>query len=135
MGSLQKYKEPADMITDFSTDKPIHVQILDYCMDCVGDGQWIAGERIPSVKELSVAMVVNPRTVMRAYEALEERGIVFQRRGLGFYVADGAVDKVVSERRDEFETVVLPDFMARLHKAGISIDELIDRLTAMKAGS
>ena len=93
MGSLQKYKEPADMITDFSTDKPIHVQILDYCMDCVGDGQWIAGERIPSVKELSVAMVVNPRTVMRAYEALEERGIIFQRRGLGFYVADGAVDK------------------------------------------
>ena len=58
-----------------------------------------------------------------------------QRRGLGFYVADGAVDKVVSERRDEFETVVLPDFMARLHKAGITIDELIDRLTAMKAGS
>lgn len=120
------------MIVDFSADKPIHVQILDYCMDCIGAGEWVPGERIPSVKELSVTMVVNPRTVMRAYEALEERGIIFQRRGLGFYVAPEAVDKVMSERRREFDEVALPAFLARLRQAGFTIDDLIDKLTAMK---
>lgn len=119
------------MITDFSADKPIHVQILDYCMDCIGAGEWVPGERIPSVKELSVTMVVNPRTVMRAYEALEERGIIFQRRGLGFYVSPEAVDKVMSERRREFDEVVFPAFMVRLRQAGLTIDNLIDKLTAM----
>lgn len=120
------------MITDFSADKPIHVQILDYCMDCIGAGEWVPGERIPSVKELSVTMVVNPRTVMRAYEALEERGIIFQRRGLGFYVSPEAVDKVMSERRREFDEVALPAFLARLRQAGFTINDLIEKLTAMK---
>lgn len=119
------------MITDFSADKPIHVQILDYCMDRISAGEWVPGERIPSVKELSVTMVVNPRTVMRAYEALEERGIIFQRRGLGFYVALEAVDKVMSERRREFDEVALPAFLARLRQAGFTIDDLIEKLTAM----
>ena len=78
------------MTTEFSSDRPIYRQILDYCMECVSTGQWIPEGRIPSVKELSVTMAVNPRTVMRAYEELSDNGIIFQRRGMGFYVgADG----------------------------------------------
>lgn len=116
------------MSADFSTDKPIYVQILDYCMDCIGSGKWAPQGRVPSVKELAVTMAVNPRTVMRAYEELSERGIIFQRRGMGFYVSADAMEVVIGMRRREFEQTVLPEFVARLRKAAYPVELAIEAL-------
>lgn len=120
------------MTAEFTTDRPIYLQILDYCMDCIASGHWQPGGRIPAVKELSVNMSVNPRTVMRTYEELSGRGIIFQRRGLGFYVTDDGRDKVMEARRTEFEHTVLPDFIARMRKADFPPGRVIDILRELQ---
>lgn len=117
------------MSTEFTTDKPIYLQILDYCMDCINMEKWSAESRIPSVKELSVTMAVNPRTVMRAYEELSTRGIIFQRRGMGFFVAADAREQVKTIRMKEFEETVLPEFIMKLRNADFPIGRVIEKLT------
>lgn len=117
--------------TEFSGDKPIYLQILDFCLDRISSGEWIPGGRIPAVKELSVAMTVNPRTVMRAYEELSDLGIIFQRRGLGFFVSEDAPKVVRELKMREFERKILPEFIARLQNAGYPVAEVIRRLSAL----
>ena len=119
------------MSAEFTTDKPIYVQILDFCMNAIAGGEWLPQGRVPSVKELSVTMGVNPRTVMRAYEELALRGIIFQRRGLGFFVADRAVEEVRAIRRLEFEQTVLPAFIARLRRDRYPVSLVIEALQAL----
>jgi len=111
--------------TDFASDRPIYLQIFDLCLDRIGTGEWLPGGRVPSVKEMSVTMAVNPRTVMRTYEELSERGIIFQRRGLGFFVADNAVDIVRELMLSDFEHTVLPDFIERMKRVGFPPDRVI----------
>ncbi len=120
------------MITDFSADRPIYLQILEFCLDRISSEEWTPGGRIPSVKELSVTMTVNPRTVMRTYEELSERGIIFQRRGLGFFVADDALLTVRKLRVQEFEQTVLPEFINRMLRAGYPVARVIERLSELK---
>lgn len=120
------------MTAEFSTDKPIYRQILDYCMECVGTGQWTPEGRIPSVKELSVTMAVNPRTVMRAYEELSDKGIIFQRRGMGFYVADDGPEIVAEIQKTEFENKTLPEFILQMRRAAFPVDRVIEILTELK---
>lgn len=117
------------MSAEFTTDKPIYLQILDYCMDNISSDQWRPENRIPSVKELSVTMAVNPRTVMKAYEELSTRGIIFQRRGLGFFVSSDARLLVKEIRMKEFETTVLPEFIKHLRNAGFPVSRVIEILS------
>lgn len=120
------------MTAEFSTDRPIYRQILDYCMECVSTGQWIPEGRIPSVKELSVTMAVNPRTVMRAYEELSDNGIIFQRRGMGFYVAADGPEIVSGIQRKEFEEKTLPEFILQMRRASFPVGRVIEILSELK---
>lgn len=120
------------MTTEFSTDRPIYRQILDYCMECVSAGQWTPEGRIPSVKELSVTMAVNPRTVMRAYEEMSDNGIIFQRRGMGFYVAADGPEIVSGIQRKEFEEKTLPEFIIQMRRASFPVERVIEILSELK---
>ena len=73
-------------MTQFSDDKPIWRQIYDMIAMRVLSGQWQEEERIVSVREMAASVGVNPNTVMRSYEHLEAVGIIFNRRGIGFFV-------------------------------------------------
>lgn len=110
---------------NFTTDKPIYVQILDYCMDQISNEVWVTGGRIPSVKELCVALCVNPRTVMRAYEEMADKSIIFSQRGMGYYVAPEGREIVDRIRADNFRQVILPEFIAQMRRAKISREEVI----------
>lgn len=108
----------------FSDDKPIYKQIYDYCCRHIGDGNWPTEERIPSVKELSVDLQVNSRTVLKAYEELSLRDIIYQKRGLGFFVASDASEKIAQLRRDEFFSDTLPAFIDKIKALRLSADEI-----------
>lgn len=119
------------MTAEFTSDKPIYMQLLDYCMDCIGSGQWLPDGRIPSVKELAMTMAVNPRTVMRAYEELTARNLIYQRRGMGFFVTPDAVEVISRLRLTDFEANVLPDFISRLQSTGYPVSRVIEKLKAL----
>ena len=78
----------------FTEEKPIWRQIYELIAMRILSGEWAEMERIVSVREMAAAVGVNPNTVMRSYEKLEADGIIFNRRGIGFFVSEGAKDHI-----------------------------------------
>ncbi len=90
------------IILDLNTDneRPIYHQIADRVKFAVAGGALRPGELVPSVRELSKQLLVNPNTVARAYQDLQREGLLETVRGLGLQVAEGAVDRCRAARRD-----------------------------------
>lgn len=109
---------------EFKSDKPIYLQIFSYVCEKVLQGDWPEEERIPSVRELSAIVAVNPNTVMRTYELLERDGIIFNRRGIGFSVSPNAKNKIAELMQREFLENELPDFFKKIQMLGISMKEI-----------
>ena len=68
---------------EFNQPKGIYQQIADQVRDRIAGGEWPAGDRIPSVREMAVNLGVNPNTVTRSYQTLQDKGIIENRRGIG----------------------------------------------------
>ena len=106
----------------FSEDKPIWRQIYDHITMRILAGEWREQERIISVREMAAAVGVNPNTVMRSYERLEADGIIYNRRGVGFFVSEGAKDHIKQLERKKFMDDELPKLRERLALIGLSIE-------------
>lgn len=109
---------------DFKETQAIYLQIVDFACDSILAGKWQADERVPSVRELGVQLEVNPNTVMRAYECLQEKGIIYNKRGVGYFVAADAAGKIVEERRSEFVGTELPELFRRMKLLDIPFEVL-----------
>ena len=81
-------------------DRPIYGQIADRVKFAVAGGVLRPGDLVPSVRELSKQLVVNPNTVARAYRDLQTEGLLESVRGMGLQVAEGAVDRCRAARRE-----------------------------------
>src|SRR5690242_2235344 len=81
-------------------ERPIYGQIADRVKFAVAGGALRPGELVPSVRELSKQLVVNPNTVARAYRDLQAEGLLEPVRGMGLQVAEGAVDRCRAARRE-----------------------------------
>lgn len=106
----------------FSEDKPIWRQIYELIAMRILSGEWMECERIVSVRELAAEVGVNPNTVMRSYEKLDADGIIFNRRGIGYFVADGAKEHIKQLERQKFIDEELPKLRERLALLGLMID-------------
>ena len=111
----------------FNTDKPIYRQIIDYSFGCIISGQWPPEAKVPSVRELAVQMSVNTHTVLKAFEYLQQHGIIFPRRGMGFFLSAEAPELVEAARREEFFDVTMPALFNEMKMLGIGIDEIVGR--------
>lgn len=105
---------------EFSADKPIFRQVADFCTSRILEGQWAPEARIPSTKELAIQLAVNNRTVMKAYDDLAAAGVIYQRRGLGYYVAENATSLLRDILRQQFIDHTVPDIIAQMRTAGIT---------------
>jgi DNA-binding transcriptional regulator YhcF (GntR family) len=115
------------MTTSFNFDKPIYRQIIDLMGENILRGEWPEEERIPAVREFAVQLQVNPNTVMRAYEYLQSKEIIESRRGIGYFVAPGAVERIRRDERDLFMMIRVPEIMGRMDMLGITPEELMER--------
>ena len=106
----------------FSEDKPIWRQIYELIAMRILSGEWLEGERIVSVRELAAEVGVNPNTVMRSYEKLDGDGIIFNRRGIGYFVAEGAKEHIKQLERQKFIDEELPKLRDRLELLGLHIE-------------
>lgn len=111
---------------DFNNTKPIYRQIIDYALARVLNGQWTVGARIPSVREMAVALAVNSHTVLKAFEFLESSSMIYPRRGMGYYLSDDALDIAMKIKRDEFYCTTLTETFTGMEQLGISINEVTD---------
>lgn len=104
---------------NFNTDKPIYLQIVDVICDRILSGELKGGDRIPSVREYGADIGVNPNTMMRSYEKLTADGIIFNKRGIGYFVADEARDTVLAAQRKEFMEKDVPAILQRMRLLGL----------------
>ena len=109
---------------DFKESQAIYLQIVDLVCDHIMAGKWKAGERVPSVRELGIQLEVNPNTVMRAYECLQDEQIIYNKRGVGYFVGEEAPAQITEARRVEFIGTKLPEIFRRMKLLGISFERL-----------
>ncbi len=109
---------------EFKNSKGIFLQIADSISEKVMEGTYPLGEKIPSVRDLATEMGVNPNTVMRTYSELQARGIIDNKRGVGFYVSSEAVSIIHQWKKKEFLEVELPLIVRQTKMLGITFAEL-----------
>lgn len=115
---------------EFRRQKPIYLQIADWLMEQILAGEPAPDQRMPSVRDVATQMGVNPNTVVRTFDQLQQEEIIFQRRGLGYFVSPDAPEKILAEQRRQFLEEELPAIRQRMSTLGISLEEIKDQLTA-----
>ena len=113
---------------EYSEHKPIYLQNVDLMQEKILRGDWREEDRIPSVREMGALVGVNPNTIVRSYQLLESEDIIYNKRGLGYFVKEGAVERIKENVKREFIANELPQFKAKVEMLGITKEELIKLL-------
>ena len=116
----------------FRESVSIYLQIADYICEKILLWQWKIEERIPSVRELAMQLEVNPNTVMRTYEFLQQQNIIYNQRGIGYFVSPDAIKNATQYRRTEFIENELPVLFRNMHMLGMDVEELKPRFEKYK---
>lgn len=109
---------------EFTDNKPIYRQILDYAFHNILSGVWNAGEMIPSVRELTAELGVNTRTVLKALDKLQSLNVIESKRGMGFLLAKNGVEIVRNEKKREFFENTIPEISELMKILDISSEEV-----------
>lgn len=112
---------------EFNPHKPIYLQICSQLYERILNGELKSEDRIPSVRELGVELGVNPNTIMRSYENMTAAGVIYNKRGIGYFIAEDAKDVVLKQMKDEFVNTELPEVVKKLKLLGITMAD-IERL-------
>jgi DNA-binding transcriptional regulator YhcF (GntR family) len=110
---------------EFNANKSIYLQICDVIYEQILSGELKADERIASVREYGAEIGVNPNTVMRSYEKLTNEGIIYNRRGIGYFICPDAKEIVQKGQQKEFIEKELPKFIKRAELLGLDLKSLI----------
>jgi DNA-binding transcriptional regulator YhcF (GntR family) len=110
---------------NYNNGPSIFIQIADQVCDRVLSGEYKAGQRIPSVREMAVDMEVNPNTVMRSFERLQGHDIIYNKRGIGYFISEDAEKQIRKMRYSQFVEDVLPSVFKEMSLLEISADDFI----------
>lgn len=120
------------MSKPFDQDKPIYVQIRERIEDQIINDQLKEGDQAPSTNQLVSFYKINHATVSKGINYLVEEGILYKKRGIGMFVADGAREKLIQKRKQTF----VEDYVVKLvhegDKLGITEDEMIRLIKQVK---
>ncbi len=108
---------------EFNSNKPIYLQICDLLCEKILAGEYGEEERILSVRELGAEIGVNPNTIMRSYERLTAQGIIFNKRGIGYFISSSARQIIVETHKAEFIGQQLPELIHRMKLLGVTFEE------------
>lgn len=108
-------------------NKAIYIQIADRIADQILQGDYPPGSRLPSVRDLAADMQVNANTVMRSFDRLSLQGLIFNRRGIGFFVSEEAPEKILAARGEDLLSNRLQEIFELLSRLGITPDQLAAR--------
>jgi GntR family transcriptional regulator len=116
---------------DFKESKSIFLQIADRLCDEILQGRFKEGERMPSVREYAELMEVTNNTALRSFDHLQSLGIIFNKRGLGYFVADGARKTILTSRRQKFMSEDVNEFLRQLRTLDIPMQSIVDIYNSM----
>jgi DNA-binding transcriptional regulator YhcF (GntR family) len=110
---------------EFNTNKSIYLQICDAICERILSGDLAPDSRIPSVREYGADIGVNPNTVMRSYERLTNDGIIYNRRGIGYFISPEGRSIVLENMRKDFIENELPGIIKKMQLLGINPEDVL----------
>ena len=111
---------------EFRDDQPIYMQIADHFCENILLEKWKEGDRIPSVREMAVNIEVNPNTVMRTFNYLQEKGIIYNKRGIGYFVSEDGFEKTRALRKEDFVKRELPRFFKAMRLLRLTMEDIVN---------
>lgn len=112
---------------EFNENKSIYLQIADILCEQILVGKYAPLEKIPSVRDMGMMVQVNPNTVLRSYDHLQNKGIIFNKRGLGYFTEEDSVQKIIQYKKEDFFENTLPVFFRTITLLNISPDEIMSK--------
>jgi DNA-binding transcriptional regulator YhcF (GntR family) len=109
---------------EFRQNQAIYLQIADHISERILSGVWKEGERIPSIREMSEGIEVNPNTVMRSYGYLQDLDIIYNQRGIGYFVAEDAYRKTLEQKKKSFIRRELPRIFRTMDLLHLTCEDL-----------
>ena len=109
---------------NFTNDKPIYIQMADRLMDEILADKYKDDDRIPSVREYAVLLEVNTNTAVKAYDELSRANVIYNKRGLGYFVTPGAKNQILKERKKAFMKERLPELFRQMRLLDIDIKDV-----------
>ncbi len=109
---------------DFKENPAIYIQIAEYVCEQILLKKWELGDKIISIRDLAVNMEVNPNTVQRGYDFLQQRNIITNKRGIGYFIEYDAMDRILNFRREQFIENELPVFMRNIFLLKMDFKEI-----------
>jgi len=109
---------------DFRDSPAIYIQIAEYVCEQILLKKWKLGDKIISIRELAVAIEVNPNTVQRAYDFLQQQNIITNKRGIGYFTEPDAMERILSFRREQFMDNELPVFLRNMYLLKLDMKEI-----------
>src|SRR5512147_155252 len=130
-GDAKELKVAFTISIDLKSGVPIYRQIIDQVKSAIAMGTVGPGDRLPTVRQLSVDLSVNPNTVSRAYTELELTGLVETHMGSGTFVGTKRVEQDEVERRRILDEIC-QELLSRASSHGFTLDDILENLTQRK---
>jgi len=105
-------------------ERPIFIQIAEGLEDGILSGAFPEGSQVPSITEFSVTYQINPATALKGIAMLVDEGTVFKKRGVGMFVAEGAVRQVQEKRKEQFYDRYIGSMVAEARRLQLSQEDI-----------
>lgn len=109
---------------EFKENQAIYLQIANRFFENILKKEWTAGDKIPSIRDMAVEFEVNPNTTMRTFNYLQDKGVIYNKRGVGYFLADDGFEKTIALKKEQFLDEELPMFLRTMKLLGLSLDDL-----------
>lgn len=113
------------MKLNFNNDKSIYLQIAESIEDDILSGALEEESQIPSTNQMAVIFAINPATAGKGINLLTDEGIIYKKRGIGMFVANGAKERIIQKRKNVFYENFIVTLLNEANHIGISREELI----------
>ena len=108
---------------NFDDNLPIYIQIMNLIKSKMVSGETSGGDKLPSVREFSKELKVNPNTIQRTYQELEREDLVFTQRGMGTFVTED--EEIIKDLKKSMATDIVSKFLIEMEKLGFKPDEIM----------
>lgn len=116
------------MTIDFNANTPIFQQIADGIEEAILSGGFAEGSQIPSITEFSTMYTINPATALKGINLLVDNGILYKKRGVGMFVAEGAAEKLRARHREAFYDRYVAAMLQEAKRLGLTKEEILQMI-------
>lgn len=119
---------------DLNSDKSIYIQIAESIENEILLGNLKEGDQAPSTNQFAKVYQINPATAGKGLNILVEEEILFKKRGLGMFIAEGARERILKKRQSAFFRETIPEILREAERLELNIEDVINIIKEYEGG-